>query len=216
MSKPLFVVPVADLERGPRSVSWPIPPAWLENALRDTEATPRGEDGQLEVELTKSGADVLVRGHARVTVLMPCVVTLQPLTFELNPEILLLLSPSAQSVAAQRGGRGPRKKPEGASRGAKTRPKAAPETWTEDGELSAKDAARDVFDGDKVVLDEFLREFVVLELPMYPRASDLPSEQSPARATPLPSGPPAPEPVDPRLKPLAELRDRLRQSNNKE
>lgn len=216
MSKPLFVVPVADLERGAKSVSWPIPAAWLENALRETDAKPHGEDGAFEVELTKNGADVLVRGHARVTVLMSCVVTLEPLTFELTPEVFLLLSRAPDAAPPPRGGRGAKRRPDTGSRAGRARGKGPGETWTDDQELTEKDAARDVYEGDKVVLDEFLRQFILLELPMYPRRSDLPSEQSPARATPPPAGPPASEPVDPRLKPLAVLRDRLRQSNNKE
>jgi uncharacterized metal-binding protein YceD (DUF177 family) len=78
-------------------------------------------------------------------------------------------------------------------------------------ELTEDDAAEDTYTGDQVVLDEFVREFLVLELPMMPVRSDLRSEARPAI-------PAAPDPsddsdschgVDPRLRPLAEIASRL-------
>jgi len=238
--KPLFVVPLADLERGAKAASWPIPVSWLERALEDVEATPAGADGLLEVELIKNGNEVLVRGRAEVSVTVPCVVTLEPLPFRLTPDIFLMLSPAPGQPAT--GARAARRKEVVASgraagggrsgtgtagggraaaggrsgRGARNVRKAGPEAWDDGSELTPGDAARDHFEGDKIVLDEFLREFIVLELPMYPRRSDLPLDESPATGTPLPPSPSAglsdQAPVDPRLLPLAEIRDRLRQT----
>jgi uncharacterized protein len=205
LSKPVFVVPAADLERGPRQVSWVIPEAWLRAAFAESGATPTG-DGQLDVELSKNGAEVMVRGKAHAKVTVPCVVTLDPLPFELEPELFLLLSPAPS--ANRRSGRGRGDRP-GRNGG-----KGAPAGWSDDPELGSEDVARDTYDGEKVVLDEFLREFVLLELPMYPRRSDLPSSESPAIAPPSPAEPErAP---DPRLMPLAAIAARLRDKNNKE
>ncbi|MFZ5894456.1 MAG: YceD family protein [Myxococcota bacterium] len=212
MSKPSFVVPAADLERGPRSISWVLDEGWLKGVFAETEAVPQG-NGSLEVELSKNGREVMVRGRANATVTMPCVVTLEPLNIELEPEIFLLLAPApsvlppnrasraAKAVPVSRGGRPP---PGGAAKGRKKEPEGGPEQ-----ELSDADAARDTYDGEKIVLDEFLREFLLLELPMYPRRSDLPSEQSPAIAPPSQEAPSA-APVDPRLMPLARIASRLR------
>ena len=76
------------------------------------------------------------------------------------------------------------------------------------------DAAQDTFDGEQIVLDPFLREFILLELPMFPVRQDLPSLPVEARA----SAPESETPLDPRLAPLAELKDRLaqKQKQNKE
>ncbi len=217
VSKPLFVIPVADLEHGPRSVSWELPEAWLRAALSDTEAEPAGP-GTLEAELTKNGNEVLVRGRADVAVHMPCVVTLEPLRFELKPEIYLLLAPDpgahrrasrAKSgrSGADAGGAG------NAARSGKNggAGRAKGGGWTETPELSGSEAARDTFDGEKVVLDDFVREFIVLELPMYPRRSDLPSTETPAIGAPSTATESSPAAVDPRLLPLAELASRLRE-----
>jgi uncharacterized metal-binding protein YceD (DUF177 family) len=76
--------------------------------------------------------------------------------------------------------------------------------------LSDEDAGKDTYDGHEVVLDDFVREFVILELPMFPRRSDLPIDQTAANP-PLPAGsqPGGDKPLDPRLSPLAELKSRL-------
>ncbi|HEY3498941.1 MAG TPA: hypothetical protein VGK73_29825, partial [Polyangiaceae bacterium] len=93
MTSPTFVVKLADLERGTRELTTTIPEAWLKQALAETDAVPNG-DGNLELDLQKGGSEVMVRGRARVTVTVPCVVTLEPLRLELAPEIFLLLKPA--------------------------------------------------------------------------------------------------------------------------
>ncbi|HEV8246071.1 MAG TPA: DUF177 domain-containing protein [Polyangiaceae bacterium] len=205
-----FVIPLADLDNGPKVADFAIPEPWLARALEGTDAVPRGEPGRLHVELAKNGREVLVRGHAEVAVSMPCVVTLDPLPFDLRPEILLLLSPAAAQSTAKR-------KPGGAAAKGKAAPKEAgaakkgksrgKRPWDDEPELSSRDAARDHFSGDQLALDEFVREFIVLELPMYPRRKDLPSAGD-AAIGPAPE-PEAPASIDPRLKPLAELAKRL-------
>lgn len=218
VQKATFVIPVADLERGVKSVTWSIPLGWLENALSDAGATPVGEGAVLEVELSKNGSDILVRGYAEVSVTVPCVVTLEPLLYKLRPEIFLLLSPAPMASSSTLATRGAKRRAGSPGKAGRNGKKSSSEAWNQDPELGKRDAARDTFEGDKVVLDDFLREFIVLELPMYPRRSDLPSDQTPATGTPPPSSPqagPGQTPLDPRLLPLAEIRDRLRQ-NKKE
>lgn len=206
MEKPLFVLPAADLERGPKKVNWAIPEGWLRGVLSESDATPRG-DGELSLELSKNGLEVMARGQAQVTVEMPCVVTLDPVPLKLEPEIFLLLQPSPTARAAARPARA--RGGAGGERQGRGRQKDGG-GWEVDPELSPATAAQDTYDGEKIVLDDFLREFILLELPMYPRRSDLPSEETPAIRAPSVVAEPSPAPVDPRLLPLAELASRLR------
>lgn len=210
-------------------MSWDIPVNWLEDTLRDTDATPRGTPGRVEVELSKNGREVMVRGNATVDVTMPCVVTLDPLHFELRAEIFLLLEPAAGAPLPRRAGgtgrrrveKAPPAGPAGAASPAgprlaishrgRSKPLGGAEPWTADPELPTEDAAKDTYDGEKIVLDGFLREFILLELPMYPRRSDLPSDQTPASPPPSKQTGEAEAPVDPRLLPLAEIASRLRE-----
>ena len=153
---------------------------------------------------------------------MPCVVTLDPLEIDLNPEIFLMLAP-APSEPTGKGGKGDRKRsvpgahgkdaPTEARGGAPRKQKSKDDD--EEGELlDPVTAARDTFEGSQIELDSFFREFLLLELPMFPRRSDLPSSPGPA------IGPRLVEPetdgqepaIDPRLQPLAALRSRLRES----
>jgi uncharacterized metal-binding protein YceD (DUF177 family) len=213
VSKALFVVPVADVERGPRSVSFTLDEAWLREALEGTEATPR-RAGSANLELSKSGREIMVRGRAEAALSMPCVVTLDPLDIDLNPEIFLMLSPAASEPTGKSAKRRPAsaKDAPAEARGAATRKRGASEDDEEAELLDATSAARDTFEGSQIELDSFIREFLLLELPMFPRRSDLPSSPGPA------IGPRLAEPesdetvIDPRLQPLAALRSRLRDS----
>ncbi|HYP98599.1 MAG TPA: DUF177 domain-containing protein [Polyangiaceae bacterium] len=224
MTKALFVVPVADVERGPRTVSFTLDEAWLREVFEGTEATPR-RPGSATVELSKSGRDIMVRGRAEAAVSMPCVVTLDPLEIDLNPEIFLMLAP-APSEPTAKGGKSDRSEKRrsvaGAhgkdtpveARGAAPRKQKSKEDDEEGELLDAVTAARDTFEGSQIELDSFFREFLLLELPMFPRRSDLPSSPEtaigPRLVTPEPD---EQEPVvDPRLQPLAALRSRLRDS----
>lgn len=221
MSKALFVVPVADIERGPRTLSFTLDEAWLREAFEGTEATPR-HAGSATVQLSKSGRDIMVRGRAEAAVTMPCVVTLDPLEIDLSPEIFLMLAP-APAEPTGKGGKGERKRSVAGATGKQAPAEAraaAPrkqksQDEDEDGELlDATSAARDTFEGSQIELDSFFREFLLLELPMFPRRSDLPSSPEPAIGPRLVT----PEPdeqeqvIDPRLQPLAALRSRLRDS----
>ena len=219
MSKALFVVPVADVERGPRTVSFTLEEAWLREALEGTEASPR-RAGSATLELSKSGREIMVRGRAEAALSMPCVVTLDPLDIDLSPEIFLMLAP-APSEPTGRPGRSEKKRAvAGASgkeapadaRGAASRKRGAQEDDEEGELLDATTAARDTFEGSQIELDSFIREFLLLELPMFPRRSDLPSSPGPAIGPRLATAETdEQEPViDPRLQPLAALRSRLR------
>jgi uncharacterized metal-binding protein YceD (DUF177 family) len=203
-----FAVPLADLESGPKHLESVISEEWLRRTFEGTDATPV-RPGRLDVEFSKNGREVLVRGRAEVDVTVPCVVTLDPLPFKLEPEILLLLTrgPEESGGSRRQGKAGPQaaKEKQGAKPAGKKGKRS--KAWSEEPELSASEAAADTFSGDEVVLDRFLREFILLELPMYPRRSDLPSpEEAAIGPGPQPEGS---RPLDPRLSPLAELAKRL-------
>jgi uncharacterized metal-binding protein YceD (DUF177 family) len=208
VAKPSFVVPLADLERGPRELEWQLTKTWLAHALEGTEAEPVGE-GRLELSLAKNGKDVLVRGKAAVRVVVPDSRTLDPVELTLGPEIFLLLAPAAPPAPAARRPRGPRTEP-GAKRAPAAAKKAVKRGWEDDPELTDRDAALDTYSGEQVVLDDFVREFILLEIPMVVH-KDLPSEPAAGIGPPPAASPSEPaERVDPRLAPLAAIAERMR------
>ena len=230
MSRPELVVPVADLERGPKHVEFSLSEAWLRRALEGTDASVTAP-GKLDVTLSKNGAEVLVRGMVHADLTLPCVVTLDPVPVAVRTEILLMLSPKSGAAAEGRepgtGGRRratrPKEKPAEAAivgverAGRAKKPAKGEGHWDETPVLDDETAGRDTFDGHEVVLDDFAREFLILELPMFPRRSDLPTDSPPANP-PLPadSHEGGSKPLDPRLSPLAELKSRLEQKIKKE
>ena len=217
--EPLFSIPLADLDYGDREIDAEIPLEWLSRAFEGTEATVRGEPGRLVVTVSKSGREVMVRGKARAHVTMPCARTLDPVDFDLAPDIFLLLAPPGEGV--------PRPPPKAHSpQSAKSSPghgkKAGERKPTggrerrkkeEEAVLAEEVAARDTYEPDRVTLDRFLREFFLLELPMVPLREDLRSEATPAierPPEPANEGRSAGEAIDPRLAPLAAIASRLR------
>lgn len=212
--EPVFQIAVRDLERADQRRRWDVPPEWLEWALGESDARSDGTPGSLEVYLKKSGPEVLVKGEVQATVTMPCARTLEPVPVKLAAEIYLLLSPRQPSKVPRgrvkgepkvAGGKVPGAKAAGGKAAAEKEhsSKARGDDAAEE-LLSAELAARDEYDGETVVLDAFVREHLLLELPLFPVKSDLPFDQAPA------TDPPPDEPgVDPRLAPLAALASQL-------
>jgi uncharacterized protein len=208
----LFSVPLADLDYGDRDLEEEIPVEWLAASFSGTEATPRGP-GRLDVTLSKTGREVMVRGHARAGVTMPCSRTLDPVQYDLRADVFLLLEPRTAGPAHSAKAAGKPSRPE-KKRSGKAGPGAAASRREreKDAELEESDAARDTYEGDRLVLDPFVREFLLLELPMVPLREDLRSDETPAiERPPEPSGQSSTrEGIDPRLAPLAAIASRLR------
>jgi uncharacterized protein len=148
----------------------------------------------------KSGGRFLIRGKIRVQLQLPCARTLEPAVYDLEPALFLLLRREQPEPQAQR----PRRARE-----------RAQDAEDED-ELTDEDAAFDVFSGETLHLDEFVREQILLELPMFPLRSDLRSRQSP----PIGAPPQTSEreergdgsALDPRLAPLKAIAEQMRQA----
>lgn len=237
MTSPLVSIAVRDLESGHKILRSPVPSSWLQSILQDTELTPWGStEGEISLTLSKNGREILVRGRLDVTVSLPCSRTLDPAVYRLQPEIFLMLHPSHEKPSG--GGRkragarslssaGPAvaHKKTGSNQGksAKTGASGKKSSWEDDPELLEEDAFSDTYSGDTLLLDPFLREFILLEVPMVPLREDLRSSGDEASPSPpggltalgLPDSPHSVEssegkkPLDPRLSPLAELKARL-------
>ncbi len=202
---PTFVVRLKELEDGPKELEGILPQDFLRQLLTDTDISPE-QDGRLQIVLTKNGTDVLVQGRLDVHITLPCARTLDPARYRLRPEVFLLLSPAAGEIPA----RGARMR----DRGKKPHKSGGKKSgWESDPELSPAVAASDTYSGEQIVLDSFLREFILLEVPMVPLREDL-RDVLQAANPPLPdaSGSPSEQPekpLDPRLSPLRDLKARL-------
>ena len=213
--KPLFSVPLADLDYGERELDQEIPREWLQKTFAETEATPRDKPGRLTATVSKNGREVMVRGRATAYVTMPCARTLDPVDFDLTADIFLLLGPPTSGPArpSPKANAAAKNPPASPNKRGDRGEKADRRKREEDAALAEEEAARDTYEADWVNLDPFVREFLLLELPMVPLREDLRSEETPAIERPLepaPEGRQAHEAIDPRLAPLADIASRLR------
>ena len=179
---PAFSVSAHDIDTAGLAFDAELPVPWLDAELGDAGVTARAP-GRLAVRLSRSGHDVVVRGRVRAPVAIPCARCLEPAAFDVDTELSLLLQPASPGDAGHKGG-----------------------DDDEEHEFSSADADRDTYDGETVVLDGFVREAILLEVPNFP----LCSEGCPGIR---PAAPPAPEEagphIDPRLAPLGALKAKL-------
>jgi uncharacterized protein len=154
---------------------------------------------------------VIVRGRIKAPLTMPCARTLDPVDVDVDTELMLVLSP-ARDVGRVIAHKPSRKNAANAPREVATKGhKADPGRATKDVEISAEEAAEDVYSGTEIVLDGFVREHIILDLPMVPLRSDLREQDKPAiPAPPVDVMSDAGKRIDPRLAPLADVAGRLK------
>ncbi|UQA56058.1 YceD family protein [Polyangium aurulentum] len=226
----LIKIPVANIDTAGRSLEAELPVAWLDEQLADDDNDLKGAaPGQVTARLSRSGTDVVVRGRVKASVRTPCARCLESTNIDVDTELSLLLK-AAPGQAAQEPGEGRHShgkrshaaiKERGAAAGAAaagaaaagaagkpgaTAKKPAKESKDKDPpeyEFSSEEADLDTYDGETVVLDDFVREAILLEMPIFP----LCSESCPGiRPSPEAGDGGDTRPVDPRLAPLGALR----------
>ena len=177
MSKPEFSIPVRDLDAAGKPFEFAVRSGWLRGALEGTDIGAGSKDGHLEVRLSKSGTDVVIRGAFEAHVLAQCARCLEPVGLVVKEPLSVLAVP-ATAVRE--------------SAGAK-----------DDDDLSPEQADLIPYDGETVVLDDLVRDAILLGIPMIPLCSEACpgiSPQPPVEAAPPDEG------IDPRLRPLLRLK----------
>lgn len=182
MSKPAFVVSASELDAAGKEYRRAIPNPWLRSAFEESDATPLG-DGEIDLRISKSGPDVVVHGRAKAEVELPCARCLEPARVTLEPRISVLMVPAAKMREAHR-------------RGAPDH-----EPSEREHEMGAGEADVLPYDGENVVLDDLVRDDLLLEMPMIPLCSEgcpgIPSVPESAGGSAN---------IDPRLAPLLALK----------
>ena len=146
------MIDVNDVPTHEGSWVFPIPPEWGRWAFEGFELEPRGEPGELAVQVTKAGDGYLVQGRVRLGVAATCVRCLQPVPLELEAPVAALFVPG---VAVERPA-GDRKADD-----------------DDDDDEAGPDDGPDVehFQDHRLVLDSYVRDTVLLEVPMNPKCA---------------------------------------------
>jgi DUF177 domain-containing protein len=175
-----FSIPAHELDAAGKSVRFVVRAAWIRGALEGTDVGAAGPDGELDVRASKSGTDVVVRGTLTAQLTAPCGRCLEPAFVAVKEPISALVVPSSEM----------RESSGDADEG--------------DGDMAPDQADMIAYDGETVVLDDLVRDELLLGVPMIPLCSEgcegirRPGSQEPA-AAPSPT-------IDPRLQPLLRLK----------
>jgi uncharacterized protein len=177
-----FSVPARDLDAGGKQVRFPVRAAWIRGALEGTEVAQGGSDGVLDVRLSKSETDVVVRGRLTAELTVPCARCLEPALVVVNEPVSALAVPAGE-----------------------LRPSKPGETdEKEEEDLPARDPEMIGYDGETLVLDDLVRDELLLAVTMIPLCSEGCPGIRPAISSI--SEEPAQSAVDPRLRPLLRLK----------
>jgi uncharacterized protein len=176
-----LVLQVQDIDDRGKDYDFELTPVWLDAALADTSLRrdPSAGPGELHVHAQRNGREILITGDLDAELLVPCARCLGDARLPVHTTLTALLVPGSQADLAT------------------------------DVELEAEDLDRSCYEGHEVVLDELVREHLLLESPMQPLCSadckgiEIPQKVRPA-AEDFGDGK-----TDPRLRPLEKLRARL-------
>jgi uncharacterized protein len=141
-----FEIPARDLDAAGKSYSFTVRAAWLRGILEGIEATIAGPDGLLELRASKSGTDVVVHGTLKAELTSPCARCLAPTDVRVAQQLSALYVP-AKSIKGSTG-------------------------LDNEYEFEPEEADMLPFDGDTVILDDFVRDELLLEIPMIPLCSE--------------------------------------------
>lgn len=166
-----FTVNVSELDAGGKEYDFDVRAAWVRGAFEDHEATSSGKDGRLSVRASKSGHDVVVHGTLDAELEIPCARCLEPTKLPVHADLSVLYVP-ASTLKAESG----------------------------DEDLSDSEADTLPFSGETVVLDDLVRDELVLGVPMIPLCREDCAGMSPAPKQE--EGKSEDKPIDPRLAPL--------------
>ncbi len=213
--RPAFSFLVRELEDGPRTYDETIPHAFVANALEsEEELHAAGVDGALHVTLTKLAREVVIVGTASAKFTARCARCLQDAIFDVAGgfEVLAIPGPSAESAhtttskasragksAGERGGTAARD--DAPTRGGRKASRSS-DDLDEDDDMSDDGPDTIRYDGEHLVLDEIVRDALLLEIPMMP----LCSEACPGIERPPLAATEGDRPIDPRFAALLSVK----------
>jgi uncharacterized metal-binding protein YceD (DUF177 family) len=168
--------------------------AWLDGALEGTGV--RGDaskgEGEVSVHAQRNGREILVHGKAHACLVTECGRCLKDLPLQVACDLAALYAPSEGGVRP----------------GAHHGHHAADEELDE---VDPDEPEREFYSGERVVIDELVRDYLLLEIPMQPRCDlgwECPNLELPAHmrgADGVHSQSSGEDHIDPRLIPLMKL-----------
>lgn len=179
-----LVIPIHDLDSSGKDFVFALDASWLKQAFGDGDV--RGDEskpGSAEVHAQRNGREILVHGRAHAWLVTECGRCLKDITLEVECDLAALYAPAEP---------GNRRTNE-----------------DEDLEIDPDEPDREFYSGDQVVIDDLVRDYLMLEVPMQPRCEEdceMPkAERSAAQPARVSADEFGEDKIDPRLMPLKKL-----------
>jgi uncharacterized protein len=188
-----FVLKLQDIDDSGKHYAFRVDSAWMDAALKDDtlSADPDAAVGSFEVHASRSGNDVLVQGQLHTRVVATCSRCLGAAPIDVDTAVVSLMTCRSAVAAAPVG-----------EPGAEV-------------ELTEEDMDRDFFSGDDIVLDDIVRQHILLECPMQPLCAEscegieIPAHLKAPEHLEEPVRDDSGRAVDPRLAPLMKIAQEL-------
>ncbi|MEY4514889.1 MAG: hypothetical protein RLZZ450_7011 [Pseudomonadota bacterium] len=143
---PALVIPIQQLDSVSKDFVFALDEAWLKGAFANSDV--RGDTsrpGSVTIHAQRNGNEILVHGAAHGWLIAQCGRCLNDVSVEVACDLAALYAPQAGAV------------------------KRHNDDDDEDLELDAEAPDREFYTGDHVVIDDLVRDYLLLELPMQPR-----------------------------------------------
>jgi uncharacterized protein len=170
-----FFVPSRDLDAAGKQFRFAVRAPWIRGAVEGTDVRTSDRDGELEVRVSKSGTDVVVRGTITAELIIPCARCLQPAHVTVREPLSALFVPTSAAPTSRHD------------------PREADDMSTDEADVLP-------YDGEAVVMDDLVRDEILLGIPMIPLCSE-----ACAGIRPETSEGADDDGIDPRLRPLLAL-----------
>jgi uncharacterized metal-binding protein YceD (DUF177 family) len=183
-----LVIPIHHLDAHGRDYVFALDQAWLDGVLQGTgvrgDAT--AEHGAVQVHAQRNGREILVHGKAHARLVTECGRCLKDFPLEVACDLAALFAPSEARVRAS-------------------------EDDEELDDIDPERPDREFYSGEQVVIDELVRDYLLLEIPMQPRCDlgwscpnlDVPEQMRGGEGVHSQSS--GEDRIDPRLIPLMKL-----------
>lgn len=179
-----FVLEVHDIDETGKAYDFAVRRAWLAEIVGDMglRVPAAVPEGRLTIEARRQGEDVVVLGRLSASMVTECARCLEDATISIDSEVGGLLTARGSALRAE----------------------------PDEAELTPEEISRDFFTGDRIILDDMIREHLLLEVPIKPLCQD------DCAGIPVPEAVSGPDltstedTIDPRLAPLLSLVGRVK------
>jgi uncharacterized metal-binding protein YceD (DUF177 family) len=145
-----LVIPLHDLDTHGKDFSFSLDESWLNAVFAGSgfKGDVSQGPGRVDVHAQRNGQEILVHGHAKARLLGECGRCLKDMPIDVQADIATLYAPADPSNQARRSARA---------------------REDEDIEIDPEAPDREYYSGDQVVIDDLVRDYLMLEVPMQLR-----------------------------------------------